>query len=89
MEKAMNSEALPDEATNVVESSLTWIRNHPTEAALAGAVGGFLVGLTGVGRIVRGVKFVRSLPFASQVVFGIVSQGLGSRALAESRDPVH
>jgi hypothetical protein len=80
---------LPEGAKRAVEEGVEWIRAHPTEAAIAGAVGGLIIGLTGVGRIVRGVNAVRAIPYVSQIAFGAIAQGLAAKGFGKAPDAVH
>lgn len=70
---------VPEDAKALIGGAMTWIRNHPEEAAIIGAAGGFVLGLTGLGRFYRGVSALRSMPFVSQFVMGAVANGLASK----------
>ncbi len=75
---------LPENAKHLLEGATTWIKDHPTEAALIGAGAGLLVGLTGFGRLYSGVKTLRSMPLVSQLVLGALAAGFGGQHSEES-----
>ena len=77
---------LPENAKDILSGATAWIKDHPTEAALIGAAGGLLIGLTGFGRIYAGVKTLRSMPIVSQLVLGVVAQGFAGK---RSHSSVH
>ena len=80
---------IPENAKEFVDGAMKWIRDNPTEAALIGAGAGFVVGLTGFGRLYQGVKPVRSMPIVSQLLVGVVAKGLlGGKASPEA-DSIH
>ncbi|MBS1961135.1 MAG: hypothetical protein JST04_02885 [Bdellovibrionales bacterium] len=70
------------------EKALAWIHENPREAAVLSALGGFAIGLTGVGRIYRGVKALRTMPLVSQMVLGAVAKGVLSGAASRAETPV-
>jgi hypothetical protein len=80
---------IPAETRQLVEGAVTWIRKHPAEAAAIGAAGGFLLGLTGFGRVYQGVKTVRAMPIVSQIVLGLVAKQFLGKEFGEEADSMH
>jgi hypothetical protein len=79
---------IPENAKEFVDGATKGIRDNPTEAAFIGAGAGFVVGLTGFGRLYQGVKTVRSMPIVSQLLVGVVAKGLLGKASSEA-DSIH
>lgn len=70
---------IPENAKAFFEEATAWIRKHPAEAAAIGAATGFVIGMTGFGRLYRGVNALRSMPIISQLVVGAVAKGMMSK----------
>ena len=83
------AEMIPENAKHFLEEAESWVRNNPKEAALISAGAGLVIGLTGVGRLYRGVNALRSMPLVSQFVIGVVAKGLLSKEFRGTEDAVH
>ena len=90
-ESILNSlgEALPAETRRLVDEAVTWIRNHPGEAAAIGAAGGFLLGLTGFGRAYRGARTLRAMPIVSDLVLALIAGKLMGKESGATAESIH
>jgi hypothetical protein len=79
----------PKNAVEVAGDAVDWVRENPVEAAVLCAVGGAILGLTGFGRIYRGVRAVHSMPFISQFALGALVKGLLPKDATAPRRFVH
>ncbi len=83
-------DSLPESAKHFAEGAANWIRENPTEALIAGAGLGFVVGLTGFGRLFQGAKALRSVPLVSEIVMGALAKGFISRDFSgKSEEAIH
>ncbi|MBC7384987.1 MAG: hypothetical protein H7301_02355 [Cryobacterium sp.] len=67
-------EFLPESFRPMAHSSVEWIRDHPVEAALLGAAGGFTAGVIGISRVMIAARLMRSMPsIVPGVIAGVVT----------------
>lgn len=83
------AERIPNHARRFLGEARAWMRDNPREAALLSAAGGFVVGYAGISRIYRGAKMLRSMPFASRILFGAIAKGFLAKDLRAPEEAVH